>query len=188
MTTGSIIFLIAAVAVLLIIALMYNSLVTKRNLVNNAFALIDVQLKKRFDLIPNLVSSVKQYMKHESETLTRLTELRTKSMNPATPPDERIALANKAGTALRDLRIQLEAYPDLKADNSFQLLMRSLNEVEEQLSAARRSYNAAVTDYNTAIQIFPYNILAGILGFTKRALFATNEEERKNPNVSDLFQ
>lgn len=184
---GYIIILIALAAVLLL-ATLYNSLVAKRNLVDNAFALIDVQLKKRFDLIPNLVSSVKQYMKHESETLTRLTELRARSMNPATPPDERLALADEAGTALRDLKVQLEAYPDLKADNSFQLLMRSLNEVEEQLSAARRSYNAAVTDYNTAIQIFPYNLLAGILGFTKRTLFAASEEERKNPDVAGLFR
>ena len=188
METGTLIVLVIVVGFVLLIWLGYNSLVYKRNLVDNAFALIDTQLKKRCDLIPNLVASVKTYMKHESSTLTAITELRSKAIKPDLSAAERVAVNNQITDAMRSIMVQVEQYPDLKATDSFQQLNRSLNEVEEQLSAARRSYNAAVTDYNTSIQCFPTNLLASAFHFQKRELFQITESERAVPKVGELFQ
>lgn len=178
--------IIGAAVVLLI--LLYNSFVVKKNNVENAFAAIDTQLKKRFDLIPNLVSSVKTYMNHESTTFERIAELRTKAMASGTTEDDRIQCGAELSGLVRKLMVQVENYPQLKANENFMHLQRTLNEVEEQLSAARRSYNAAVTEFNNAIQTFPGNLFAGIFGFKARVLFAVSEEERANPNVADLFK
>jgi len=188
MSTGAVIVLAVIVGFILLVWLGYNSLVYKRNLVDNAFALIDTQLKKRCDLIPNLVASVKTYMKHESSTLTAITELRSRAIQPGISDAERVDLNNQITNAMRSIMVQVEQYPDLKATDSFQQLNRSLNEVEEQLSAARRSYNAAVTDYNTAIQSFPSNVLASAFHFGKRELFQIAESERAVPKVGELFQ
>ena len=179
--------IIGAVAVVIIVILLYNSLVVKRNNVDNAFACIDTQLKKRFDLIPNLVAAVKEYMRHESSTLTQITELRAKAMSSASA-SEKMAYSDQAAGLMRNIMVQAENYPDLKAGANFLQLQRSLNEIEEQLSAARRTFNAAVTEYNNAIQCFPWNIFAAILGFRARELFSVSEAERQNPNVKDLFR
>lgn len=180
--------LIILAAVVVVLALMYNSLILKRNAVDNAFAAIDTQLKKRYDLIPNLVSSAKAYMKHEAGTLTQIAELRSQAMKPGLPQTEKIDLDNRISGAMRAVMVQVEQYPDLKASENIRMLMRSLNEVEEQLSAARRSYNAAVTEFNSAIQIVPYNLFAGVLGFSKKELFQIPESEKTNPNVGKLFE
>lgn len=168
-------------------ALYYNSFVGKRNSADLAFSTIDVLLKKRYDLIPNLVASVKQYMTHESETFTKVAELRTRAM-AAPSADEAVALNNQLGAALRGLMVQVERYPELKANENFLQLQRSLNEMEEQLSAARRSYNASVTEWNNAVQMFPGNLFAGLFGFARRALLETPEAERANPDVGGLFK
>ena len=182
----SLLFLIIPVAILIFVIAVYNSLAAKRANVQNAFAGIDVQLKKRCDLIPNLVSSVKAYMTHESGTLETLTGLRTRAV-AATDPAERLRLDREISGALRSLMVHVEAYPVLKASANVEHLQRSLNEIEEQISASRRAYNAAVTEYNLAIRIFPNNLLAGMFGYTESPLFEAAPEDRANPNVGDLF-
>ena len=179
--------LIIPVAIILFVIIVYNSLAAKRANVQNAFAGIDVQLKKRCDLVPNLVSSVKAYMQHESGTLEKLTDLRTRAA-AATDPAERLRLDKELSGALKNVMVQVEAYPDLKASANVVQLQRSLNEIEEQISASRRAYNAAVTDYNLAIRIFPNNLLAGMFGYTESPLFEAAPEDRANPNVGDLFK
>ena len=179
--------LIIPVVLLIFVIVVYNSLAAKRANVQNAFAGIDVQLKKRCDLIPNLVSSVKAYMQHESGTLEKLTELRARAA-AATDPAERLSLDKELSGVLKNVMVQVEAYPDLKSSANVIQLQRSLNEIEEQISASRRAYNAAVTDYNLAIRIFPNNLLAGMFGYTESPLFEAAPEDRANPNVGDLFK
>ena len=181
------VLLIIIVVGCLFLVFYYNSFISKRNLADQAFSTIDVMLKKRCDLVPNLVASVKEYMKHEAGTLTKIAELRSKAMDNNAPVDERIAANNQLGRSLRGLMVQVENYPDLKANENFLQLQRTLNEIEEQLSAARRGFNAAVTDFNNATDMFPGNVLAGFFGFKRRELLAASEEERKNPDVKSLF-
>lgn len=169
------------------VAFAYNTLVGKRNQADNAFASMDVQLKKRYDLIPNLVATVQQYTKHESETLTKITELRARASSPSTSPEEAVHLNNELNRAMGRLMVQVEAYPDLKASANFEQLQRSLNEVEEQLSASRRAFNAAVTDYNDSVQMVPTNMVAGMFGFRPREVFEIAEKERQNVDVKQLF-
>ncbi len=178
--------LLAAILLFLILALvlMYNGLVLKRNNVDNAFACVDAQLKRRYDLVPNLAEAVKGYMTHEASTLKDIAEMRSKAVSGA----ERASLDEKLGGALKGIMVNIESYPDLKASENFQQLQRSLNEIEEQLVAARRAFNASVTDYNNSIQIFPASILAGILGFTKREVFAASAAERSNPDIGKIFR
>ena len=183
---GLLIFLVIPIILVIFVIALYNSLAAKRANVQNAFAGIDVQLKKRCDLIPNLVSSVKAYMTHESGTLEKLTELRTRAA-AATDPAERISLDKELSGVMKNVMVQVEAYPDLKASANVIQLQKSLNEVEEQISASRRAYNAAVTEYNLAIRIFPNNLLAGMFGYTESPLFEAAPEERSTPNVGDLF-
>jgi LemA protein len=173
---------------LLIFAVMYNSLVGRRNQVENAFASVDALLKKRYDLIPNLVAAVKQYMRHESGTLTEITALRARATSGGISSDEAVEVNNRISQALRGLMVQVEAYPNLRASENFQQLQASLNEIEEQLSAARRAFNASVTDLNNAVEMFPTNLIAGMTGFKRRKLFEVPEEERKNVSVKELFK
>lgn len=175
------------VVVLLVVIGMYNSLIGKRNNVENAFASIDTILKKRYDLIPNLVAAVKQYMEHERGLLENVTALRAKAMSGSISSDEAITLNNEINKAMGGIMVAVENYPDLKANQNFMDLQRSLNEVEEQLSAARRAFNAAVTDFNNAVEMFPTNIMAGMMHYTRRQLFEILETERENPDVKSLF-
>lgn len=177
------IFIIVIVVALLFVVGIYNGLVTRRNQVENAFAGIDVQLKKRYDLIPNLVEAVKGYMQHEKEVLARVIELRNKSYSTLTD-EEKNDLDNGMQTIANSLRVTVEKYPDLKASENVMMLQRSLNETEEQLAAARRSYNAAVLEYNNSLQTFPSNIFANMFGFTRRNFFEAKAEERDNVNVN----
>lgn len=160
----------------------YNGLVTKRNQVENSFAGIDVQLKKRYDLIPNLVESVKGYMKHESEVLTRLTQLRSTPFAQLTD-EQKVEMDKSMSQVVSGLRVSVEQYPDLKASDNVMHLQRTLTETEEQLSAARRSFNAAVMEYNNSLQTFPSNILANMFGFQKKTFFEAQDSERKNVEV-----
>jgi len=179
---------IIVVVVLAVIGFgMYNSLVGKKNAVENAFASIDTILKKRYDLIPNLVATVKQYMEHERGLLEKVTELRAKALQGNVSNDEAVGLNNELNKALGGIMVAVENYPDLKANTNFIDQQRTLTEVEEQLSAARRAFNAAVTDFNNAVEMFPTNILAGMMHYTRRQLFEIPEVERQNVNVKELF-
>lgn len=177
---------IAAAAVITVI-LMFNSLVGKKNQVENVFGSVDAMLKKRYDLIPNLASAVKAYMKHEAETLTRLTELRAKAASGTLSDDEKVGLDNRVTEAIGGIMVAVENYPELKASENFIQLQRALNETEEQISAARRAFNAAVTDYNNAVEMFPTSIIAGMMGYTRKTLFEASKAERQNVDVEKLF-
>ncbi len=181
------VLLIVVGVIALITILMYNSLISKKNQVDNVFAGVDAVLKKRFDLIPNLVASVSQYMEHEKSTLEKVTELRAQAMKPGISDDQKIALDAKLSTALGSITVAMEAYPDLKANENVMHLMRSLNEIEEQISAARRAYNQAVTDLNNAIEMFPTNLIAGWMNLQRRVLFEITVTERQNVDVNALF-
>ena len=150
--------IILAVLIILPIILyitFFNSLVGKKNEVENSFAGIDAQLKMRYDLIPNLVSSVKTYMEHEKGLLEKITELRTQAIRPNIPSDKMVKLDNEITNSLKGIMLAVENYPNLRANENFTSLQNALGEVESQISAARRSYNASVTDYNNAIDMFP---------------------------------
>ncbi len=183
MSTGMIILLIIAI----ILVLMYNSLVSKKNQVENIFASVDTVLKKRYDLIPNLVASVSKYMEHEKSTLNDLTKLRADANKPNVTDEQKIELDAKVSSALGSIMIAVENYPDLKANENVMHLQRSLNEVEEQISAARRAYNQAVTDYNNAIEMIPTNFMATAMNYQRKEVFEIVESQRKNINVKELF-
>lgn len=180
--------LIVVGVVALIFFGLYNSLIGKKNDVERVFASIDVLLKKRYDLIPNLVSAVQKYMQHEAGTLTQITELRAKAVSGQLSNDERVDIDNKLTKSLGGIMVAVENYPDLKANQNFLQLQASLNEVEEQISAARRAYNAAVTELNNAVEMFPTNLLAPMMNLKRRAVFETSDQERQNVNVGQLFK
>lgn len=182
------VLLIVLAVIALILIVMYNSLIGKKNQVENIFAGVDAVLKKRFDLIPNLVASVERYMEHEKAILQKVTELRAEGMKKGISDEQKIALDAKLTAALGSITVAMEAYPDLKANENVMHLQRSLNEVEEQISAARRAYNQAVTDLNNAIEMFPTNLMAGWMGLGRHAVFAITASERENVNVHDLFK
>jgi len=165
------------------IVVKYNKLVGLRNLVKNAFADIDVQMKMRFDLVENLVNTVKGYAIHEKDTLNQLTQARSGFMN-ATTESEKIAANNQLTGTLKTLFAVAENYPDLKANQNFIQLQTELSDIENKIAAARRFYNSSVKDYNTAREIFPNNIIANLFWFNQQDSFAIgNEEEKVAPKV-----
>ena len=183
-----IIILIAASLVILLPAIILsNTLTYRRNQADNAFASVDVYLKKRFDLIPNLVAAVQQYMGHEKSVLTEITALRSEAMRSGLSGEEVIEINNRMNRALRTVNVAMENYPDLKSNTNILQLQASLNEVEEQLSAARRTYNAAVLSFNNGVQLFPSNVIATIRGLRTRSYLETPEPERNNVDVRGLF-
>jgi len=171
------IWIIPGVIVLIIIWLIgiYNSLVRLRNTRQNAFADIDVQLKQRHDLVPQLVETVKGYATHEKELLTKITQARTAAMG-ATTIDEKIKTETQLSAALQGLKISVEAYPDLKANQNFLQLQQELSDIENKLAAARRYFNAATTEYNTGIETFPSNMIANSFGFQRETLFDLGQD------------
>ncbi len=182
------IIIAAAVSSIVVPAIvLYNNLIRKRNEVDNAFGGMDVQLNKRYDLIPNLVATVKQYATHEKETLTKIAEMRAKASGGNLTNDQKVDLDNRISAGMRKIMVSVENYPDLKANESFMNLQRSLNEVEAQISAARRTYNAVITDFNNSIQMFPNNIIAGMMKLTPKKVFEITEEKRENIDVKSLF-
>lgn len=187
MNTSIIVIIVAIVLLVLIVISMYNGLIRRRNEVDNAFGGMDVQLKKRYDLIPNLVATVKQYAAHEKDLLTKVTEMRAKATNGNLSQDEKVALDNEISAGMKSIMVAVENYPDLKANENFMNLQRTLNEVESQISAARRTYNAVITDYNNGIQTFPRNMIAGMMNMTKKEVFVIPETERQNVNINNLF-
>jgi LemA protein len=175
-------FLISLGIVLLLIiwaVSKYNLLVKLRNNRENAFADIDVQLKQRHDLIPQLVSTVKGYAAHEKETLDRVISARNGAVS-AKSIDEKIVAENALTSALSGLKITLEAYPDLKANTNFLQLQDEISDIENKLAAVRRYFNSATKELNTAVEVFPSNIIAGMFGFRKEIFFDLGTTERKN--------
>ena len=183
MSTSMIVLLVVGI----VLVLMYNSLVSKKNQVENIFASVDTQLKKRYDLIPNLVATVSKYMEHEKSLFTEVTKLRAEANKPNISDEHKIALDAKMTSALGSIMIAVENYPDLKANENVMHLQRSLNEVEEQIAASRRAYNQAVTDYNNAIEMIPTNFMASAMNYRRKEVFEITESERKNVNVKELF-
>lgn len=176
-------FGIFAALVLLFVVGIYNGLVSRRNMCKNSFGGVDVQLKKRYDLIPNLVECVKGYARHESGVLSEVIALRSAAQGTVKPRDTLEANA-KLDAGMGRLLAVAEGYPDLKASDNFRLLMRSLNEVEEQIAAARRGYNAAVNDLNNAVEMFPSNLVASMTGFQRGDYFAAQDAEKPAPTVN----
>ncbi len=179
--------LIVLIVVAVILVLMYNSLVSKKNQVENIFASVDTVLKKRYDLIPNLVASVSKYMDHEKSLLEKVTQLRAEANKPNISDEKKIKLDEQVSSALGSIMIAVENYPDLKANENVMHLQHSLSEIEEQISAARRAYNQAVTDYNNAIEMIPTNFMATAMNYSRKPVFEIVESERKNINVKELF-
>ena len=179
---GWIILAIVVIVVIAVIA-MYNGLVQARIKVDNAWSQIDVQLQRRFDLIPNFVETVKGYMTHESETFEKIAELRT-SWASTQSVAEKAALDNQLSDALKTIMAVSESYPELKANQNFSELSEELRNTENKISFSRQFYNDTVTMYNTKLEVFPSNIIAGIFHFKARDLFeAESEEARKNVKV-----
>jgi LemA protein len=163
---------------------LYNGLIGKRNRVDEAYSQIDVQLKRRHDLIPNLVAAVKGYMSFEQDVLTRVTEARAGAIAAgAQGPAAQSAAENQLTGALRSLFAVVENYPDLKASGNVSNLQEQLSTTENQISFARQHYNATVLDYNNGIQTFPAVVLAGAFGFTKREFFEAEPEAQAVPTV-----
>lgn len=185
MTT--IIIIVAVVIIALILVSMYNNLVKLRNNRENAFANIDVQLKQRYDLVPQLVNVVKGYATHERELLEKVTQARSACMNASTIND-RVQADNQLGSALSGLRVAVEAYPELKANTNFLQLQSELSDIENKLASVRRFFNSATREYNNAVQTFPSNVIAGIFGFKTAPMFEISANERaaheKAPEVS----
>ena len=168
-------------------ALTYNGLIAKKNAVENAFGTMDALLKKRYDLIPNIVAAVQQYMNYEKDTLTKITELRAKAISGNISTDEKTALSNQVTPLLRNILVSAENYPELKANSNFTSLQNTLQELEEQISGSRIGYNGIVTAYNNGIEMFPSNFVAGLMGLQRKPVFEIPAEERKNVNVRELF-
>ncbi len=163
--------------------LTYNNLITKRNRVDEAWSDIDVQLKRRYDLIPNVVETVRGYAKHESSTFENVIKARSIAMGAQTL-EEHAKAENMLTGALKSLFAVAEAYPELKASTNFLQLQDELRDAEDKIQAARRFYNGNVRDFNTALQVFPTNLIAGMFGFTARQFFElANEAERAAPQV-----
>lgn len=181
---GIILIVLIVVAVLAVISV-YNGLIRKKKLVDNAWSQIDVQLKRRYDLIPNLIESVKGYAAHEAGLLEKVTQARTRAMGvPSGDTGAKIAAETELGGALRGLMVQVEAYPQLKANQNFLQLQEELTSTENKIAFARQHYNDSATNYNTAIAVFPANVIAGMFRFQDAALWQITEAaEREVPKV-----
>lgn len=172
---GYIICLAVVALLVLFLVAKYNSLVKLRNNRENAFADIDVQLKQRHDLIPQLVDTVKGYAAHEKETLERVINARNGALG-ARSIDDKIVAENALSSALSGLKITLEAYPDLKANQNFLQLQEEISDVENKLASVRRYFNSATKELNNAVETFPSNIVASMFGFRKEIMFDLGEQ------------
>lgn len=181
--------ILAAVVVLMIIgvAVSYNGLVTLRNRVENQAAQVDVHLKRRAELIPNLIQTVKGYAKFERSTLAEITRLRSEVLNSGST-DEAFSADAKLGRVCSQVLALVESYPELKANTNFMQLQEELSNTENKIAFARQFYNDTVTKYNTAIQMFPRSVIAGMFGFKKRSLLEASGDERGSIKIdSEMF-
>lgn len=186
MIVSTLTFLLIGGAVLLLlvgfVVALYNGLVKLRVLVEEAWSGIDVQLKRRYDLIPNLVETVKGYATHEKGTFEKIAELRTAAMKTE-GVEEKGKIENQLTSALKTIFAVAENYPQLKADANFLDLQKTLQTIEEEIQGARRYYNGAVREFNLKLSVFPNNIIAGLLGFKSKEFFAADEAEKANVKV-----
>ena len=182
MGTGLIVTLIIVAVVIIFIVGMYNSLVRLRNRVKNAWSQIDVQLKRRYDLIPNLVETAKGYLKHERETLEKVVQARNMAMG-AQGVAEQAKAEGQLTQTLKSLFAVVENYPDLKANQNMMMLQEELTSTENRIAFARQHYNDSTMTYNNSIQVFPKNIIAGMFNFKESEFFEADETERKNVKV-----
>ena len=182
--------IIIAIAILVLIGLtgiiVSNRIIGEKNQVKQAFGSIEIYLKKRFDLIPNLIAMLNKYLAHEKETLLKITELRS-TVEKASGANEKINASNELTHNMSGLNINVENYPDLKADKQFTNIEYELSDIEDQISAARRAYNAAVTSYNNTIEMFPASIVAGIRKDKLGTLLEIPKSEQKEINVNQLL-
>lgn len=180
-----VIWIILGFLILLVIGVIsiYNNLIKLRNRVSDQWAQVDVQLKRRSDLVPNLVETVKGYAKHEKETLDAVITARN-NFKKANTPDEEIATSEELTKTLSRLLMLSEAYPDLKANQNFLKLQQDLGEIEEKIAFARQFYNDSVLTYKNKLEMFPSNIIANIFKFEPRLFFEIDEEDKENPTVS----
>lgn len=184
MNISPIYIILAVLGVMLLwVVIAYNSFVFLVNQTKNAWADIDVQLKRRTDLIPNLIDIVKGYAKHEKGVFEEVAKARSALVNAKNPP-QAAAADNMLTNALKSLFAVAEAYPNLRASENFSKLQEELTDTEDKIEASRRFYNANVRELNTKIEIFPYNIIAGIFNFQKQAFFEADEEAKKEVKVS----
>ena len=174
----TIIIVVSVVILLLLLVSYYNRLVKLRNNRENAFADIDVQLKQRHDLIPQLLETVKGYMKHEEKVLINVTAARSGAINASTI-SEKIAAENQLTSALSGLNIAVEAYPDLKASSNFMQFQEEISDIENKLSAVRRFFNSSTKEYNNAVETFPSNMIASMFSFKKEPMFDLGVAQRK---------
>ncbi|PJE57828.1 MAG: hypothetical protein COU81_03990 [Candidatus Portnoybacteria bacterium CG10_big_fil_rev_8_21_14_0_10_36_7] len=176
--------LVAVVAVVIFwLIAVYNGLITLKNRTDEAWSDIDVQLKRRYDLIPNLIETVKGYAHHEQETLKQVIEARNSAMKQSGSVEEKAQAENMLSSTLKSIFALAESYPDLKANQNFLKLQDELSDTENKIQAARRFYNGNVRDFNTKIQVFPNNTIAGMLKFKKYDFFEANGEEKENIQV-----
>lgn len=191
MSTGLITLIVIGV-ILLIIILMYNSLVTKRNKVKEAFASIDVQLKKRYDLIPNILTIANKFMEHERGLLENITALRAQALkldSSLGSIEGKLKLDGEIQRQMGQLMVNMENYPQIKADQTMIQSMQTYNEVEEHIAAARRFYNAAVLDLNNAVELFPSSVIASMFNFKQMPFFKVEDEkERQAVNAKEFFK
>ncbi len=188
-----IIFLIILILLAIVFYMIYAGLIQARNKVKEALSGVDVQLKKRHDVIPNILTLAAKYMKHEKELLTQITELRVQALNADLNNSDQISqkldLENQLQGKLDNLMINAENYPSLKASETFMAAMNSYNDVEEHIAASRRFYNAAVNDLKNRVEIFPGNVVASIVGVkADMPFFEATEAERKEVNAKDYFK
>jgi Uncharacterized conserved protein len=181
------IIFIVLVIIIIGFILTYNTVISKKNNVDNALGAIDAELKKRRDLIPNLVESVKAYMQYESDLLEKITRLR-ESAEKIEDPEKRLQIEQELSKALQSLKVRFENYPDLKASRNFLQLQATLTDVEESIAAARRFYNQAVTEYNNILEQIPFTFIAKMLGLQRKEVFTIPEEERANINIGELLR
>lgn len=181
--------IIGAIALLIVVLIgisLYNGIIRSKNDIDKAFGSIDAMLKKRYDLIPNLVETVKAYMKHEAETFEEVTRLRA-GVEKTKDNNEKIKQYNQIEKKVKEIMFNVENYPNLKASQNFLSLQASWNITEEDISAARRYYNSAVTEYNNRIQTFPGVVIANMFSYTEADVFEIPEEERQNISAKQLF-
>lgn len=191
MLSLNIIVIVVAIALLFIIYSMYVSVIQKKNKVMEAFSSIDVQLKKRYDLIPNILTMANKFMEHEKGLFEEITKLRTQAMQLPADMDnmsKKIQLDSQIKGLMGQVMVSVENYPELKSDQSMTMAMQTYNEVEEHIAAARRFYNAAVLELNNAVEIFPSSIFAAMVGAKKQEFFQADEAARKAVDASEFFK
>lgn len=191
MLSLNIIVIVVAIALLFIIYSMYVSVIQKKNKVMEAFSSIDVQLKKRYDLIPNILTMANKFMEHEKGLFEEITKLRTQAMQLPADMDnmsKKIQLDSQIKGLMGQVMVSVENYPELKSDQSMTMAMQTYNEVEEHIAAARRFYNSAVLELNNAVEIFPSSIFASMVGAKKQEFFQADEAERKAINAADYLK